>query len=237
MALQSNIRYSTGLLIVTLTLLGCSLTQQTPPEQANYHDYQLNRTLSDRCGEISSETSTRVLAFMSSRLVSASNRVRPLRYPIRLKFVACSEPLAFSLGTGSIIFSQGLVQKLTLESQLAFVIAHELGHEALGHLEQLSHNSSSETPTATSRRLEQEADQFALKVMIVAGYDPHSAISAIEALMHNKNTDMAYGGYPSLRSRQETLQHFLEASQWQGPGIINRRDYSKLRSELLQTRQ
>jgi predicted Zn-dependent protease len=222
--------------ILSLMLVSCSSKLQSTAQQKRTHDYQLNRTLSDRCGEIASGSSSRVIEFLSTRLIAAANRITPLRYPVKLKFVACSEPLAFSLGAGSIIFSQGLVKKLPFESQLAFVLAHELGHEALGHLEQLPENLSSETPIETSQRLEQEADQFALKVLIVAGYDPRSSMSTIEALMDTKTADLALGGYPSLRSRQEVLVHFLNASQWQEPGIINRRDYNKLRSELMQNR-
>ena len=222
--------------VLSLVLASCSPKHHGASQKQAVHDYQLDRTLSDRCGEIANETSTRELEFLRTRLITAANQIKSLRYPVRLKFVACSEPLAFSLGAGTIIFSQGLVKKLPLESQLAFVIAHEIGHEALGHLEQLSQNFPSEAPTELSRRLEQEADQFALKVLIVAGYDPRSSISTIETLMTSETADLAHGGYPSLRSRQETLAHFLNASQWQEPGIVNRRDYNKLRSELMQNR-
>lgn len=222
-----------GLLISSLSI-SCSSTHQgyTPIVQA--HDYQLHRTLSDTCGEISTESSTREFRYLSEKLVNATNRVTPLRYPLKLKFVACSEPLAFSLGAGSIIFSQGLVKKLPLEAQLAFVIAHELGHEALGHHQQMTGGDDSDSPSVRARRLEQEADHYALKILILAGYDPQASVTTIEALMNTKQSDLAHGGYPSLSSRRKTLQHLIFASQWQGPGILNRRDYTKLRQELQQ---
>jgi len=44
------------------------------------------------------------------------------------------EPNAFSLGEGVILVSTGLLERLTTTDQVAFVMAHEMGHDLLQHV-------------------------------------------------------------------------------------------------------
>ena len=58
------------------------------------------------------------------------------------------------------------------EDELAFVIAHEMAHNILGHAARLDRTGRS---AANIRATETEADLLALKLMKAAGYDPMAA--------------------------------------------------------------
>lgn len=58
------------------------------------------------------------------------------------------------------------------DAELAFVIAHEMAHNILGHRAQLDRKGRS---ARKIRETEVEADRLAIKLMIAAGYDPRAA--------------------------------------------------------------
>jgi beta-barrel assembly-enhancing protease len=58
------------------------------------------------------------------------------------------------------------------DSELAFIIAHEMAHNVLGHAARLEHSGRS---AAKIRATEIEADRFGVRLMKTAGYDPHAA--------------------------------------------------------------
>ena len=83
--------------------------------------------------------------------------------------------MAFAIGADYIVVSRGLVLALENESELAFVLSHELAHQFLKHaLKESLENSIdvSKPPLASHRRaLELEADRLAVKIVISAGYE------------------------------------------------------------------
>src|SRR6185503_4036188 len=52
------------------------------------------------------------------------------------RLVADPTPLAYTLSTGTIYISTGLVSLLDNEAQLAYVLAHEMAHVQLDHCRQ-----------------------------------------------------------------------------------------------------
>lgn len=102
---------------------------------------------------------------------------------------------AFTLPGGYVIVNRGLVEFVKDPSELAAVIAHELGHVEKRHIVTklvkelgvtllfsvltggdasiLKEISRSAMSTLFDRRQEQEADQFAFKVMVQAQLNPH----------------------------------------------------------------
>jgi hypothetical protein len=84
-------------------------------------------------------------------------------YPLRL--VVNPEPGAFAMD-GGIIVTTGLFAIAHGEDELAFVLAHEMGHLMLGH-----------TGAITAEGMESEADLVALELMTGAGYEPAGALT------------------------------------------------------------
>lgn len=137
---------------------------------------------------------------------------------------------------GSIVLvSTSLLQSCSSESELAFVIAHELGHIVLGHHTLAVKGISLEE----LRERELAADYFAANAIIRAGYSLNGAFSSIQRL-----TDIwdFYGthsdGYPSSSERLVLLQNqmmnqaCLSTGSCLMGGIGNTRDYVKFRMRL-----
>lgn len=95
-------------------------------------------------------------------------------------------PNAFARAPHTIVLTTGLLDVVGSEDELAFVLAHELGHLLLGHVQ-----SGAEGPQSArllgmnSRRpidLELEADAFSLKMLAESGYSPASGRVLLERL-------------------------------------------------------
>ncbi len=90
-------------------------------------------------------------------------------------FVDDPTPNARAFPNGAVLVNSGLALDLDHPSDWEFVLAHEVAHLALGHLEQQLEN-----PTASERaQWEQAADRMALERMIEAERD----VSSIAALL------------------------------------------------------
>lgn len=66
----------------------------------------------------------------------------------------------------------GVLQEAHDDDELAFIIAHEMAHNILGHRQRLNRIGRS---AANVRAAEIEADRLGLKLMQAAGYDPMAA--------------------------------------------------------------
>lgn len=120
--------------------------------------------------------------------------------------------------TGEVIFfvGKGYADKLGEES-LAFVLAHELGHAALGHAKVLSDaekelgilvkDSSQKDPAAleaysrVSKQTEFEADAFAFKSVKALGLDLEKALESLNALEQSSSFT-----HPSKSERLQAIE-------------------------------
>jgi|TARA_B110000114_G_C15056691_1_gene383585 predicted Zn-dependent protease len=102
---------------------------------------------------------------------------------------------AFATKSNQIIISSGLIDKVTFEDELAFVVAHEVAHHLLNHIRKNRNIVFSGAilgelvfgdPTAgfvlssiikqmNSREYESSADKIALRIISLAGYDIQKA--------------------------------------------------------------
>jgi len=102
---------------------------------------------------------------------------------------------AFIKGSGQIVVSTGLIDKITYEDELAFVVAHEVAHQVLDHIDKNKGIVVAGTILAGllldnfiggvvfgngvgqvfSRKHESSADALALRIILLAGYDPAKA--------------------------------------------------------------
>jgi predicted Zn-dependent protease len=101
-----------------------------------------------------------------------SDYYRTLGYAIPTALVVIDSPAAnaFIRKKTEVVLTQTLLAHVTDESELAFILAHEFAHVALGHT---IHGGIS---------AEVAADSLALHVMTALGFDPCSGTNVLERL-------------------------------------------------------
>ncbi len=220
-----------GFMAICIALSACATR---PLEPVPLEDsYAARREIIDQCGTIGGESADSVTEYIRTKLLTSLSLKNLPEYPVEITMVACVEPLAFSLGNGQILFSQGLVKRLPNESELAFVLAHELAHEILRHQDTIHSENMGEAPAELSRGMELEADRAAIGLVAYAGYDPRSASMALNHLSKIGSDDEAAAGYPSPAERLAQLGKLIRSSGWRPPGIVSRRPYQQLRMQIL----
>lgn len=122
-----------------------------------------------------------------------------------------STPNAFVSDPGHIILTKGLLQIIETRDELAFVVAHELGHVKLGHI---AHNDRAIPALAdrgTSQRelieRELQADKFALQLLSDSGLNPRAGLRLLGkiAALARLDSPGLLSPYPSLKVRLEAL--------------------------------
>lgn len=117
-------------------------------------------------------------------------------------------PNAFSIGGGYVFITDGAINFVQNESELAAILAHELGHELAGHFCNTSGPSDSggffdvfSAPGTQQYQVgvgsmtqiidpvkEQQADQIALSILQAGGFDPRAMLDVARRL-HPGKTD------------------------------------------------
>lgn len=137
--------------------------------------------------------------WIGERLRAASARLNGIRsrpaLPVYALFEA--EPSAFTAPGGRVYVTRGLMHQLVHEPAVAFVVAHEMAHQDLGHLPANVElpRFSWQAPAAVvslvrlllQRKLnqpEQEtaADAEGLRLCLAAGYDRRACVRAFDVL-------------------------------------------------------
>ena len=127
-----------------------------------------------------------------------------------------SLPQAATLPGGKIVISTGFLDCMQYEAELAFVLAHEMGHVLGQHAERelaLAGTPEGEQGAQARRlRSELEADREGLLLMARAGYDPRVGLrfwqrftSTPEAVLQQQLA----GTHPSHEERMRALQAAL----------------------------
>ncbi len=187
-----------------------------------------------------------VLDGVSSRLTSGSTKGQ------RFQFEAyeTDEPNAFALPGGFIFASGSIVRLCTVPregtagepgDELAFVLAHEIGHVLYGHAIEriaantavslaqrmapaggglagwLAHTGTRFLETAYSRNQELEADEFAVRLAAAAGYDPQAFIQLLQRLSEASRSAAPSGlgryfsTHPDTAVRIDNIRRYLAA--------------------------
>lgn len=122
--------------------------------------------------------------------------------PWRFSVVRNIAPNAFSIGGGHVFVTDGAVNFAQNESELAAILAHEMGHELAGHFCGASDLSDSSglfdifsAPKIEERQVgigsltlaidpvkEQQADQIAISILQAGGYDPLAILDVARRL-------------------------------------------------------
>jgi len=113
---------------------------------------------------------------------------------------------AWSDGT-NVAVTAGLADLLPEDDQLAFVIAHEMAHNLLGHVAALRGHSrflaAFGIASGPFSRSELEADAMGLKLAARAGYDWHAAAPALQRIIARRG-DLG-GDHPLLQTRLRAI--------------------------------
>jgi beta-barrel assembly-enhancing protease len=172
------------------------------------------------------------LDYLSSRLAQGLAGTSKQFQPT-ITILESIEPLAFSPGANNVLLSRGLVAGMQTESELAFVIAHEMAHQVLGHTALAPERYDPISAADTRFVLEKAADQEAVGIIALAGYHPYSAISALMHAYSVASPGTDPHGYPDLAQRVELIQRAIVASGWKPPGTIDRRGFQRFRNSII----
>jgi predicted Zn-dependent protease len=156
------------------------------------------------------------------------------RIPWRVAMLHDRAPNAFAAGAGSLYLTDGALEFARTESELAAILAHEMGHQISGHFCSRERpgffswmfgrsDDTAETPRKDVRKKdlgsislvidpvkEQQADRQAVAILREAGYDPHAMLEVARRLPS--------AGRPSHLQDPRRLQS-LEASLATLPSI------------------
>lgn len=144
---------------------------------------------------------------------------------------------AYYIGDGNIMLFEGLLQKLNSETQLAALIAHEMGHAVNEHLTEdlqrnlglsvlnllFNHFTDNEYQTISSvaqnliangysREQEEESDIYAVDLMMRSSYNPEGLVELMEIFKENSNSVKLLEftqTHPIPESRIEYLKNIL----------------------------
>jgi predicted Zn-dependent protease len=179
-----------------------------------------------------------LVADVVERLAASSDRP-DLRYQV----VILNSPAvnAFSLPSGRLYVTRGLIALANDVSELAAVLAHEIGHVTARHA------STREAPTGRpvdpfdsgarafaganfalpgfSRTQEVEADNIGAQISARAGYDPYGAVRFLGAMNRNAvlrspGADETQSSHPATADRLSTAQ--TNARRYAVPGVADR---------------
>lgn len=143
--------------------------------------------------------------------------------PWRFSVIRNLAPNAFSIGGGYVFITDGAVKFAQNESELAAILAHELGHELAGHFCGASELSDSvglfdifSAPETQPHQVgigsmtqvidpvkEQQADQIALSILQASGYDPRAMLNVARRLPKGDTA------HPVDSQRLQTLENLL----------------------------
>ena len=155
-------------------------------------------------------------------------------------------PNAFTTGGGHLFVTTGLIATLRSEGQVAAVIAHEMAHNASAHVVKGAHSRKIVKQTAAfsenvmhqrwgvpwlgnsleflvstsvnkyTRQQEDDADFLGLQYIVAAGYDPHEAPRAVEALVagggeQSEIHNFFFGRHSTAKSRIWRFGNLIKA--------------------------
>lgn len=129
-----------------------------------------------------------------------------------------------SASGNAIVVEAGLEQLLSVDDELAFIIAHEAAHIFLGHS---GADQRDAIKDATKRfAIEKAADMLGVRMMLRAGYAPEVAASANAKVEHNLRGRIArllnyHGSYMTTKVRSAFLAQ--QAAEARGEDILKPR--------------
>lgn len=161
-------------------------------------------------------------------------------------FLLCPETHfnAYALAGDMVLVNQGMVQELTDDDELAFMLAHELAHLALQHPAQgfrqsphSRHFAGKIRPVVADSFSEKDADNFVLAaegallrgnqeqqaddrafdILCKAGFNANAAASVWHHLRRRFGSGVAFGNHPDYRARAKRMERRIAADRHKNP--------------------
>jgi len=144
--------------------------------------------------------------------------------------------MAFAVGNGYVYISEGAIMLCQNESELAAILAHEIGHQVAGHF--CPDHDSNRSRLATKQKAigslsqmldmekEAQADRIAVQILQSGGYDPH-AMLAISKRLGKQGGAYVHGGE---RERISALAALL--ARYPHSRIPDSRQFLQIKREL-----
>ncbi|MDJ0625985.1 MAG: M48 family metallopeptidase [Candidatus Caenarcaniphilales bacterium] len=153
---------------------------------------------------------------------------------------------AFAYPSGEIVFCKGLLTKLNTENEVAFILAHEMGHYGEKHiLKQLGRgtillfitsglfgvdnslnslivNFLNTTERRFSQKQEQEADLYAIELLFKSYGHANGAISSLEKILEDKkssNIKHFFSTHPHPGKRIQKLKQAIKKHKLENTDI------------------
>ncbi len=103
-------------------------------------------------------------------------------------------PNAWMLGDARLVLSSSLISMVESSEELAFILAHELSHQILGH-------------SSSSRNNEYAADDFARIMLLSNGYNVEAGVRLLERIADTEVTGSLTLGqlFPTIVERIQRL--------------------------------
>lgn len=163
-----------------------------------------------------------------------------IEYPWQVYVLKDREVNAFSVGSGIIFLTEGLLRKLSTEAELAAVVAHEMSHQLLGHTRQAiaegaEHGTpeDAESPTiAYSLDHELDADTLSLKLLRVARYDVRHATSALAIGYRGGEANVSAVPPEWISARMANMEQKIDRMGEYLPATQTTREFSKVLRRL-----
>lgn len=157
-AFRSALLHLVSPIILISFLLGCAAPQTRPIFSNDYRNSQLALSQLAKANlQIDEKAANEYLDYLGAKISSG------LQSNYRLVLFKSRLPFAYSIGDNAIALSSALIEACQTESELVFVLAHEIGHYQLEHQARLQPDYNLVQEIA--------ADDFALKLTILQGYN------------------------------------------------------------------
>ncbi|MBI3397980.1 MAG: M48 family metalloprotease [Deltaproteobacteria bacterium] len=124
----------------------------------------------------------------TARLQAIANNLTNITgYGIKICVEDSSKIDAYLHPAGHIVITTGLMNFFEDDAEMAFIIGHELSHMVSKHYKSGSEilGISTDIYFPDSLRQEMEADEYSLKIMKAAGYDPAASLRVLAKIRVN----------------------------------------------------
>ncbi len=181
---------------------------------------------------------SRYIQSLGERLGRIPAKGRPI--PWRFTVLRDHSPYAFAIGAGFVYVTDGTLGFARNESELAAIVAHEIGHQLAGHFCEQNQLDSGRLDYSITRRnsvgtlmqvmdlnKEQEADQYALGLLREAGFDPRAMLEVAKRLpSHARPASRA-----PENARLLALENTLKNSRLLKPEIKSSKEFLRLKAQ------
>jgi len=196
------------------------INQEWPQHPSNHELSRYIQSLGERLGRI-----------------SPSGRAIPWRFSV----LRDHSPYAFAIGSGFVYIADGAFSFVRNESELAAILAHEIGHQLAGHFCEPELPAGGRYDPSVIRRdsvgtlvqvidpkKEVEADQYALDILREAGFDPRAMLEVAKRLSVHSSSDL---GQPE-NWRVLAIQNRLRNSRFVRSGIQDSNEFRRLKERI-----